>query len=217
MKTTPIESTGNIICIHGGKPMVSSLKIAELFDRPHRNVLIAIRKELGHDGGEHKLLLTSYIDVQGKSRPAYYLSEEQALYIMPWIGGRKSREGQRLLVKAYLYYRDNYAEPPRLSLLKEKRSAHLPMQDALKELRDEMGKETETYHYQNENRLCNGIVTGKYKTIDEKQLSNEDVTMLEKVRRRNESLIMAGLLYDERKKRLLAWGMKYRTKLLVHD
>jgi len=46
------------------------------------------------------------------------------------------------------------------------------------------------------------------------KLSNEQVILLAIVRRRNESYLMAGIGYEERKKKLIAFAMKHRTKLI---
>jgi phage regulator Rha-like protein len=51
-----------VIDIHRGKPMVSSLRIAELFERRHDNVLQAIRKELSDEIGALESKGTSYLE-----------------------------------------------------------------------------------------------------------------------------------------------------------
>ena len=89
-----------------------------------------------------------------------------------------------------------------------------PVLAALEEAREEVGKETKDVNFMSESKLCNWAVTGKFEKIDEKALSNEDAALLEKVRRRNESFLVVGMDYKERKARLFAYAMKTRTKLL---
>lgn len=107
-----------------------------------------------------------------------------------------------------------YSNPPRHSLLIDKRSAHEKMMDALIELREEQGKETESVHFMSENKLCNFVITGRFETIDETTLSNENIKLLGDIRRRNESYLMAGLDYNDRKRRLIEFAIKTRTKAL---
>lgn len=213
----PGKTIANIIEIRHNKPMVSSLKIAELFERRHADVLRTIRKELADELAGRKLAFGSYLDKQNQQRPLCYLNEEQALFVMPFIGGRKSREGQRALVKAYLYYRDHYADPPRAELLAAKRAAHHPMMDALIEFREEQGKVTETRNFMVENKLCNWIVIGEFRSIDESLLSNADAKLLKQVRRRNESYLIAGLEYKERRQKLSSFAIRARTKLITEN
>ena len=204
-----------VIDIRHGKPMVSSLRIAELFDRRHDLVLRAIRKELADEISLRKVEERDYVDARGKVQPMFWLDEECALNVMPYLGGSKSREGQRKLVAAYLFYRDNFQNPPRADILKDKRAAHNPMMDALIEFRADQGKETDAHHFQCENKLCNWVVSGEFKAIDEKTISNEDAAFLAKIRKRNEAYILAGLDYATRKAKLNEFAIRQRTKMLA--
>lgn len=107
-----------------------------------------------------------------------------------------------------------YANPPRQDALKGKREAHEPMMNALKAIRADMGKDTKPVHFMTENKLCNFVVTGQFKTIDERALTNEQALLLEKVRRHNAALIDEGLDYAERKSRLTRFAMRQRTRMI---
>jgi len=204
----------NVIEIRHNKPMVSSLKISELFERSHKNVLQAIRTELAEEIAGLKLKPGSYLDKQNQNRPCFWLNEEQALFVMPFIGGKKSREGQRKLVKAYLFYRDHFKDPPRAAIIKAKRQAHEKMMDALLEFRTEQGKETVDVHYMGENKLANWAVTGKFRKAIEKDLSNEDADLLEKVRLKLGAYLESGLDYETRKRKIQEFAIKERTRLI---
>lgn len=213
-KSLAPREVAHVIEIRRNRPMVSSLKIAELFGRPHNAVLKAIRKELMPEISLGKIDQSDYVDSRGKQQPAYWLDERQALVLMPFLGGTKSRDGQRQLVDAYLYYRDNFANPPRRDLLTAKRAANRPMLDALVEAREEAGKETKERHFMTEAKLCNGVLTGKYAKLDERTLSNTDLELLEQIRRRNESYLIVGLDYATRKAKLSEFALRQRTKRL---
>lgn len=210
-------TTADIIQIHRNRPMVSSLKIAELFGRRHDSVLRAIRKELAGEISLRKLAESESTNSRGKTIPVYWLDERSALILMPFVGGRKSIEGQQKLVDAYLWYRDNYANPPRRDIIAAKRAAHHPMIGALIEMREEAGKETDARHFQCENKLVNWVVTGEFKAIDEATLSNDQAELLRLVRERNAAFLLAGIDYPERKKRLLDYAMRQRTRIMVAE
>ena len=214
-KSLAPREVAHVIEIRRNRPMVSSLKIAELFGRPHNAVLKAIRKELMPEISLGKIDQSDYVDSRGKQQPAYWLDERQALVLMPFLGGTKSRDGQRQLVDAYLYYRDNFANPPRRDLLTAKRAANRPMLDALVEAREEAGKATEAHHYMTEAKLCNWALTGRFERLDERGLSNEDVALLELIRDRNRAFILAGLDYATRKARLNEFALRQRTRQIA--
>jgi Rha family phage regulatory protein len=182
-------------------PMVSSVNIATMFERRHDNVTRAIKTKL--IDGLHLLIFEEMsTDERGRERPIYWLDERSALILMPFIGGKKSIEGQQKLVDAYLAYRRGFAQPPRNAVIRQKRDAHKLMTDALVEIREEVGKETRQHHFINENLLCNEIAIGIRSAIDERTLSNEDAEVLRLVRERNSALLVAGVSYAERKARL---------------
>lgn len=109
MKGTPIDSTKTslILIIHGGDNQlcIDSRLIAQEFGRRHDNVLQTI-KNLLEDGtislleckerNYHKL---------GRQYPCYELNEAGFLKAMPFIGGKKSKEGQKRLVDEFLRVR----------------------------------------------------------------------------------------------------------------
>jgi phage regulator Rha-like protein len=80
---------------------------ADLFGRPHKNVLQSL-DGLTADGTIDRLDFKPifYTDEMNREQRAYQLSERAALISMPFIGGKKSREGQRTLVDAFLAARD---------------------------------------------------------------------------------------------------------------
>jgi phage regulator Rha-like protein len=99
-------------------------------------------------------------------------------------------------------------------LLIDKRQSHRPMMDALIEHRADQGKETKQHHFIIENKLCNWSVTGSFNSIDESSLTMDEMQLLAYARRTNESLIMADIPYDERK-RMLAYKVENKRRKLV--
>lgn len=66
----------NVIEVQRNKPMVSSLKIAELFERRHDSVLRAIRVELQEEISLRKLAESTYTNERGRE---YQGSTEQVV------------------------------------------------------------------------------------------------------------------------------------------
>jgi phage regulator Rha-like protein len=209
----------NIVEIKGQQVFTTSLVIAKACDnRSHESTIKLIRKyqsdfeELGTFGFE--------IQKSGGIETTYaILNEDQATYLITLFRNTPIVRRFKLeLVKAFRKALDEvarlYANPPRRDILEGKRKAHHGMMDALVELREEAGKNTEAHHFMTENKLCNWAVTGSFNGINETALSNEDAILLGKVRRCNESYIMAGLDYAERKKRIQVYVMRYKTKLI---
>lgn len=64
-------------------------------------------------------------------------------------------------------------------------------------------------------RFENGEKTGKQGQQTVYAVLNEDVALLAEVRRMNQSFLQADMSYDERKKKLVAFATKRRTKALT--
>lgn len=147
------------------------------------------------------------------------LNEDQATYLITLLRNNDIvRSFKRALVKAFRKALDEisrlYANPPRRELLTDKRRSGSLMCEIYKEVRDEAGKTTEFFHYGKEHKLCNWALTGEFKPIDESVLDNTSLTLLQKIRARNTSLIEADIPYPERKARLAQYAIRQRTRLV---
>ena len=100
-------AASNVVAVTNGAPITTSILIADLFGRPHKNVLQSLGGLIA-DGTIDRLDFKpiSYFDEMNREQRAYQLSERAALISMPFIGGKRSREGQRILVDAFLAARD---------------------------------------------------------------------------------------------------------------
>ena len=103
----------------------------------------------------------------------------------------------------------------RNEILQDKRNAHAPMMVALVEHRADLGKETDERHFMTENKLCNWAVTGEFKGVSEKDMTQDELLLLTYSRRVNESLILLDMDYDARKLLLLEKVSNKRKKLMI--
>ena len=92
------------LVIHGknNQIIVDSRDLAKEFGRDHKSVLRSL-EELYQDGtiSRHECVPRDY-KKRGRDYRCYELNKAGFLKAMPFIGGRKSREGQRRLVDAFL-------------------------------------------------------------------------------------------------------------------
>ncbi|WP_374090463.1 Rha family transcriptional regulator [Methylomicrobium lacus] len=99
--------TSLILIIHGGENQifVDSRKIALEFDREHKSVLRTL-DDLIADGtlSRHEFVPRNY-KKRGKEYRCIELNEAGFLKAMPFIGGRRSREGQKRFVDEFLRIR----------------------------------------------------------------------------------------------------------------
>jgi len=88
-----------------GNLTVSSLVIAELFDRRHSSVLRSIdtvNTQLSEIKGENSIVFSKGKGIDGISNTrTAFLNERQFLIVMPFVGGKKSLEGQIRLVDEF--------------------------------------------------------------------------------------------------------------------
>lgn len=97
----------------------------------------------------------------------------------------------------------------------EAASSYKVMSDVLMESRADAGKETKHYHYANEAKLVNWVLTGEYAPLDRSALSTSDLDMLAKLEARNAVLLAKGASRDLRKELLTAMVENKRAKLTV--
>ena len=179
-----------------GKPMVSSLTIAEVFGRRHDRV-IARARELGLP-----VFWESYVNAQGKDQPMFWAAEREALIMMPFLGGRQSMEGQTRLVDAYLAYHrqaESRKEPEWQLIRDETKVGFKWMNETLQEARAAIGKETKAHHFSNEARMINAVLAGKACKLDRNSLSASDLALMADLQRLNAVLIGQNMPYKERK------------------
>lgn len=214
---TTSPKIANVIEIRNGKPMVSSLTLASMFERPHFRVLRSIKRLVNRGKLTTGAVVSSWLDSTGRSNELYLLDERSSLIAAPFIGGANAEDVQCRLVDAYLYYRDAFANPPRADLVRTKRDASHILTDSILEWRTDHDKPTNDVHYMSEQKLCNWAVCGAFQKLDESSLSNEDLELLRRVRERNAALIVSGIEYRDRKARLFDFATRVRTKLVLKE
>lgn len=83
-----------------GKLMVSSLNIASVFGKRHKNVLQAIEKEKKYFTGLN-FQLSEYIDGAGRKLSMYLLDDEFTIFVMLSFTGNKAKEFKLSYIKEF--------------------------------------------------------------------------------------------------------------------
>lgn len=102
-----MSAPASLVRLTGEREIITdTLVVANEFGRNHRDVLRRIR-QLADQGTltERDFALSDYADPTGRKLPVYELTERGFLIAMPFIGGRKSQQGQVRLVDAFLKLR----------------------------------------------------------------------------------------------------------------
>lgn len=199
-----------LVEVAGSKLTTTSLIIAELFGKPHGNVLRALDKL------KDQIILDSisYSDSYNRSQKAYRLDERSFLIAMPFIGGTKAREGQVALVDEFLRIQKLQSDPQRKAIRDETKTGFKWMNENLKESRESLGKTTKPYHYMNEAKLINGVLTGNFSGVNRDALASSDLDKIADLQRLNSKLIGQDIPYADRKAKLQA---HLRAKLGVNE
>lgn len=204
-----------LVIAHGKDLATTSLIVADLFGRPHKNVVRSL-KSLSKRGKIGSLVSASftYFDSQNREQTAYELSERDFLIAMPFIGGEKSEDGQVALVDEFLRLHKLQNQAGRKEALQYKRDTAKPMTDMLTFIRETVGKKTSGVpHCTNEHLFCNRALNGKYEPIDEDiDLDGYDAKLLGLIRQHNTLLMTRFLKQADRKPLLDKFVEEYRTK-----
>jgi phage regulator Rha-like protein len=190
--------------------------ISDFIYMPHKSIIQLVRKyesDLNEFGRVEFQMLPFATKGGIQSKEIALLNEQQTTLLITYMRNSDIVRAFKKTIVRHFYVMRNELQKQQVAKL-EKRQSHLPMMNALVEHRAELGKETKQHHFMNENRLCNWAVTGSFDAIDESNLTVDQLQLLAYARRTNESLIMADIEHDERK-RMLAYKVESKRRKLV--
>ena len=206
-----------IVTAKRNKPTTTSLIVAESCGIQHKNTIALIRKYQADFETFGLVAFETRARLVGKhgggDAEIVNLNESQATYLITLFKNTDIVRAFKLrLVHEFAIMRESLSNPTRNKIIQEKRDSHSFMTDSLMLHRDLLGVETKSYHYANENLICNLALCGESRPIEECELDNYDARLLRKIRERNAMLIQRSIEHTKRKELLIEFANQYRTK-----
>lgn len=91
-----------IVAVHRGRVITTSLKISELFNKPHKSVLRAIESmECPPDFWRHNFVPRDYVDGRGKTQPSFELTRDAFMLVGMGFNGRRAVEWKIKVIQAF--------------------------------------------------------------------------------------------------------------------
>lgn len=206
-----------IVEIHDHEPFTNTLIISEGVGLGHASVIKLVRKyktdfeEFGPLGFQIHVAKRK----QGGGTALEYaeLNEDQATFLMTLF--RNSQTVLQFKLRLVKAFRKALKELERLNkqsnnqnwkfIRDDTKLGFKWMTENLKEVREAEGKETKPYHYQNEVRMINAVLSNRFAGLDRNALSAEDLRIMGELQRYNARLIAQNLSYQDRKTKILQY------------
>ncbi len=103
---TPAE----IISLHQGRPVTTSLKVAEVFGKQHKDVLRKIATlDCSKDFNERNFALVTYQDGKGEARPAYEMTKDGFIFVVMGFTGAKAAATKEAYISAFNWMAEQLA------------------------------------------------------------------------------------------------------------
>jgi Rha family phage regulatory protein len=228
MKNVPSTIDGIEFNVNG-YVKVSSLSVADKFNKRHSDVLRAIKNlECSDNFNERNIALVKYTDKKGESRDSYTLTRDGFMFLAMGFKGKEAAAWKEDVIAAFnkmeQYIIDEEARR------RERAAAAMTapdMTDALLEHRKEQDKDTKPFHYSNEFNMISRIVLGatakkwrEHVGLDKKDDFRDALTPVQieatlNLQTANTVLIEMGMEYKERQAKLnKLYNKKYAKRCL---
>lgn len=103
---TPAE----IISLQQGQPVTTSLKVAEVFGKQHKDVLRKIATlDCSKDFNERNFALVTYLDGKGEARPAYEMTKDGFIFVVMGFTGAKAAATKEAYINAFNWMAEQLA------------------------------------------------------------------------------------------------------------
>ncbi len=203
----------------GQQIWTTSLIVAEGCGLEHASVIKTIRKHQTHfeQFGFLGFEIQEKRGTQGAQTEYAILNEDQATFaITLFRNNERVIDFKVALVKAFRAAINELhriqRQQFRLDWQQARQEARVEfrlMNETLKAVRGEQGKETKAHHYTNEARLINGVLNGCFKGMDRASLTTDELVALVKLEFKNTVMIGRGIAYAERKTALLQYAATF--------
>ncbi len=197
-----------------GQVFTYSYDVADSFGRRHDHIIRDIRdlKEKNQNLAP-QYWGAKYTD-RGKKYPCYKITEEGLGSLIIKFRGQKKNAAKIDAIK--MAYAEQFTSMRgALKFIPTLKQEEISVCKALEDHRKKLGKETQEYHYMNENKMMDRVLLGC--SLDEFRsqqghsegkpikdlLTAEELARLSQIRMENHRMIEQGIEYDDRKTRLM--------------
>lgn len=210
-----------------GKMTVSSRKVAEVFQKEHKNVLRDIRAVVEGMPGEFNRLNfepISYLDDMNREQTEYLLTRDGFLMIAMGFTGQEAMKWKENFIKAFNLMEEELHRLHQIEANKKDEDWRKVRQevaldftrvtDIIQSRREAQGKAEKAYVYSNEAKLIQFAMTGKVGDDWNRDcLSTEEAVLLRNVERLDVRLIAKDTDFADRKARCRAFVLEQRELL----
>lgn len=110
-----------LVFLRNDMPLTTSLKVAEVFEKRHDNVMQTIERAksslLNFKGANDAIIPATYTDAQGKQRPMYLLNRDGFSFVAMRFTGKKAAQWQWNFIQAF-----NEMEQQLIKILADRKS-----------------------------------------------------------------------------------------------
>lgn len=190
-----------IVTERNGKPITTSLKVAEKFEKQHKDVLESIRNLVAEKSAAKFFRETTYKN-RGKKYPMFEMDRDGFSLLVMGFSGKKALQWKIDYIQAF-----NSME----SFIKSIQTAKMDY-PALTKAIEQVHEEPQFYHFSNEINMINRIVLGvdakhfkEENGIDKKEtsirpyLTQEQIKAVEDLQRVDIGLLIANIDFEQRK------------------
>ncbi len=110
MNTITSFTPAEIISLHQGQPVTTSLKVAKVFGKQHKDVLRKIATlDCSKDFNERNFALVTYQDGKGEARPAYEMTKDGFIFVVMGFTGAKAAATKEAYINAFNWMAEQLA------------------------------------------------------------------------------------------------------------
>ncbi|WP_425935407.1 Rha family transcriptional regulator [Aeromonas rivipollensis] len=100
----------DLISLQQGQPVTTSLKVAELFGKQHKDVLRKIATlDCSKDFNERNFALVTYQDGKGEARPSYEMTKDGFIFVVMGFTGAKAAATKEAYINAFNWMAEQLA------------------------------------------------------------------------------------------------------------
>ena len=186
--------------------VITSRDLSEIFKKQHKNILQKIdslKKRNPDVFTGLKIQPSYYKDRSGKKSKQYLLGRDAFMWFGMSFTGRRADNFRFKIIQAFNAM-ENW-----IQYRLEAKDYYKELCSVLLDNRQRAGKLTKPFHYANESRMINKIITGKHAPLNREEMTAEQLEILDELLQADATMLLLDMPYKERKEKLqkLFWRL----------